>query len=119
MSMDCENHMPRVWALEKDDEILTGIPLKYKEKVFNRTGNIVDKNDRALKDEIQDGEPVHSEYEYGTSRFVEMLKNQKSQDAPLTEDASELLVELKSVCEEQKTDTVTLGIIHQMMNEIL
>lgn len=120
MSMDCENHMPRVWSWSKGQDILTGIPLRYVEKVFNRTGTHAKPDDAALRQNLEgiDGDDTVFWEDDGTSRFVDMLKKQKEQESPLTEDGSGLNSELAAVYEEQNADELTVGIIKEMVEEV-
>jgi hypothetical protein len=109
MSVDCEGHPPRVWVWRPGDDALTGVELRHEKTVFNRAGIAVDADDAGLKDALQDI-PV-------SSRFVEMLKAQKAQEAPLTDDASGLLTELEAVCTERKVDPVVMRILHGLVQD--
>ncbi|MBU2741872.1 metallophosphoesterase [Acidithiobacillus albertensis] len=114
MSMDCESHAPRVWSWKPGEDTLTGIHLRHEKIVFNRTGVSVKPDMDGLKSSMEDG--VQTDMPI-SSRFVEMLKEQQAQESPLTEDASHLLSEIQSVCEEQKTSAVVSDILQKMLRE--
>ncbi len=113
MSMDCESHAPRVWSWKMGEDTLTGIHLRHEKFIFNRTGVAVGPDMNGLKEELRT--PVDA----SSSRFVEMLKAQQAQEAPLTEDASELMAEIQAVCAEQKSGDIVSDILQQMMSNLM
>lgn len=117
MSMDCESHAPRVWSWKPGEDTLTGIHLRYEKFVFNRTGVAVGPDMNGLKEDLRAQDAAS--LEPMSSRFVEMLKAQQAQEAPLTEDASGLMTEIQAVCEEQKADAVVSDILQQMLGSLM
>lgn len=112
MSMDCESHAPRVWSWAPGEDALTGHVLRHEKFVFDRTGVSVGANVRDLKTSMRDDAPL-------SSQFVSMLKEQREQETPLTEDGSGIRAELEAVCKEQKADAMVLDILQGLLNGIV
>jgi DNA repair exonuclease SbcCD nuclease subunit len=114
MSMDCEGHAPRVWSWRPGEDTLTGIHLPHERFVFNRVGVAVEADVDGLKAEISDAPDT-----FVSSRFVEMLKEQRLQDSAVTEDASGLMEEIRMVCSEKQVDEVVAGILQDMCKSLV
>lgn len=114
MSMDCEGHAPRVWSWLLGEDTLTGIHLPHEKFVFNRVGVAVEPDVKGLKAEISNQPDT-----LVSSRFVEMLKEQRLQDSTVTEDASGLMEEIRIVCSEKKVNEVVTDILQDMCKSVV
>lgn len=122
MSVDCEADQPSVWSFAGCKSFATERPglvrhiLQHEKTIFDRTGISVLPDWTGLNEEMTGlgSAPVNAHH----SAFAELLKAQKTSDAPLTEDAGVLLEELDAVCVERKAGPVVMALLHALFIEV-